>query len=102
MGKNTVKGAPQVSGHFFKLHFCMFERSQRKHNNLDCHKKFGIISIYFEFYMFKSWHKSKMFLHVQNTQTSRVASLYFFKMFFFLTKCASFLLKIGEDFNIDD
>ncbi len=54
MGKNTVKGAPQVSGHFFKLHFCMFERSQRKHNNLDCHKKFGIISIYFEFYMFKS------------------------------------------------
>jgi hypothetical protein len=26
----------------------------------------------------------------------------FFQTSFFLTKCASFLLKIGEDFNIDD
>jgi len=36
MGKIIVKGATQVNGHFFKLHFCMFERSQNKHNNLDC------------------------------------------------------------------
>jgi hypothetical protein len=27
-GKNTIKGATQASGHFLKLHFCMFERSQ--------------------------------------------------------------------------
>jgi hypothetical protein len=29
-----------MSGHSLKLHFCMFERSQRKHNNLDYHKFF--------------------------------------------------------------
>jgi hypothetical protein len=34
-----------------------------------------------------------MFLHVQNIQTLRVDSLYFFKH---LTKCAPFLLKIEE------
>jgi hypothetical protein len=39
-GKNIVKGATKVSGHFLKLHFCMFERSQMKHNNLDCHNCF--------------------------------------------------------------
>jgi hypothetical protein len=43
MGKNMVKGATQVSGHFLKLHFCMFERSQMKHNNLDCHNFLGNI-----------------------------------------------------------
>jgi hypothetical protein len=35
--KNIVKEATQVSGHSLKLHFCMFERSQVKHNSLDCH-----------------------------------------------------------------
>ncbi len=40
-----------------------------------------------------------MFLHVQSTQTSRVDNLYFFQMSFFPTKCAPFLLKIGEYFN---
>jgi hypothetical protein len=37
MNKNIVKGATQVSGHSLKLHFCMFERSQVKQNNLNCH-----------------------------------------------------------------
>ncbi len=45
MGKNRVKGATQVNGHFFKLHFCMLERSQVKHNSLDCHDFFGIFII---------------------------------------------------------
>jgi hypothetical protein len=36
-GKNTIKEATQVIGHSLKLHFCMFEKSQVKHNNLDCH-----------------------------------------------------------------
>jgi hypothetical protein len=40
MGKNIVIGATQMSGHSLKLHFCMFERSQVKHNNLDCHNVF--------------------------------------------------------------
>jgi len=44
-----------------------------------------------------------MFLHVQNNQTLRVDSPYFFQMSFFLPiKCAPFFLKIGEDFNIND
>ncbi len=36
-GKMTIKGATQVSGHSLKLHFCMFEKSQAKHNSLDFH-----------------------------------------------------------------
>ncbi len=36
MGKIIVKGATKVSGHFLKLHFCMFEKSQGKHNSLNC------------------------------------------------------------------
>jgi len=34
MGKNIIKRAPQVSEHSLKLHVCMFEISQGKHNNL--------------------------------------------------------------------
>jgi len=37
LGKNIIKGATQVSGHSLKLHYCMFERSQVKHNSLDYH-----------------------------------------------------------------
>jgi hypothetical protein len=40
LGKNAIKGTTRVSGHFLKLHFCMFERSQLKHNNLDCNNCF--------------------------------------------------------------
>jgi hypothetical protein len=36
-GKITIKRATQMNGHSLKLHFCMFERSQRKDNSLDCH-----------------------------------------------------------------
>jgi len=43
MDKIIVKGATQKSGHSLKLHFCMFERSQGKHNNLNCHNFFGNI-----------------------------------------------------------
>jgi len=39
-GKNTIKGATQVSGDFLKLNFYMFERLQKKHNILDFHKCF--------------------------------------------------------------
>jgi hypothetical protein len=40
LGKNIVKGATQMNGHSLKLYFCMFEKSQMKYNNLDCHKVF--------------------------------------------------------------
>jgi hypothetical protein len=52
--------------------------------------------------MLKVWHKSKMFLHVQNTQTSKMDSAYFFQTFFSLTKSATFFLKTKKDFNIND
>jgi hypothetical protein len=40
MGKIIIKGATQVNGHSLKLHFFMFEKSQGKHNSLDCHNFF--------------------------------------------------------------
>ncbi len=43
-----------------------------------------------------------MFLDVQSTQTSKVDNPYFFQTSFFPIKCAPLLLKIEEDFNIDD
>jgi hypothetical protein len=52
--------------------------------------------------MLKVLQKSKKFLYVQSIQTSKVDNPCFFQMSFFSTKCAPFLLKIGEDFNIDD
>jgi hypothetical protein len=53
VGKNIIKGATQVSGHFLELHFCMFEKSQVKDNNLDCHNFFGIFFMNCKVYMFK-------------------------------------------------
>jgi hypothetical protein len=40
VGLNTIKRTIQVNGHSLKLQFCMFKRSQMKHNNLDCHNLF--------------------------------------------------------------
>jgi hypothetical protein len=37
MSKNIVKGTTQGNGHSLKLQFCMFEKSQVKQNNLNCH-----------------------------------------------------------------
>jgi hypothetical protein len=53
MGKNVVKGATKLSGHFLKLHFGMFEKSQVKHTNLNCHNFFEIFSINWKDYMLK-------------------------------------------------
>jgi hypothetical protein len=89
-----------VNVHSLKLYFCMFEKSQVKYNNFDCHNLFWTINR--KFYMLKVLHKSKMFLYVQSIQTSKVDNPCFFQMSFFSTKCAQFFLKIGEDFNIDD
>jgi len=85
-----------------KIEFFYDERSQGKHNSLDYRIFFRIISINCKVYMFKAWHISKMFLRVQSDQISRVDNPYIFQVSFFLIKCAPFLLKIGEDFNIDD
>ncbi len=44
---------------------------------------------------------NQTFLHLQSTQTLKMDNPCFCQMSFFTTKCAP-LLKIGEDFNIDD
>jgi hypothetical protein len=43
-----------------------------------------------------------MLLHAQNIPTLKVDNPYFFQTSFFKTKCAPFLQKIGEGFNIGD
>jgi hypothetical protein len=102
MYKNTIKGATQANGHSLKLHICILETSQVKHNNSNCHFFWEYFSLIAKFTCSQLDTNKKMFLHVQSTQTSRMDNLYFFQMSFFSTKCAPFLLKIGEDFNIDD
>jgi hypothetical protein len=98
IGKNIVKGATHVSGHSLKLHFCMFERSPMKHNSLDWSKNFGIFFINCIFYMIKFWHKSKIFLHVQSTQTSRVDNFNFFSNGLFFYQMCTIPLKNWRGF----
>jgi hypothetical protein len=38
--KKTIKGTTQISEYSLKPHFLIFERSQVKHNSLDCHHVF--------------------------------------------------------------
>jgi hypothetical protein len=52
--------------------------------------------------MLKAQHKSNMFVHVVNTQNSKMDNLSVFFKYLKKTKCALFLLKIKEGFNIDD
>jgi hypothetical protein len=37
LGKITIKRTIEVNEHSLNLHFCIFERSQKKHNSLDYH-----------------------------------------------------------------
>jgi hypothetical protein len=53
-GKNTIKGATQVSGDFLKLNFCMFERSQKNIIVWIVINVFGIPSINYNVYRFKT------------------------------------------------
>jgi hypothetical protein len=89
-----------MNGHSLKLHFCMFEKSQMKHNSLDCHNFFKIFFINFKVYVLKGWHKSKMFLHVQSTQTSKVGSPFFFKCFCFLPNVHNSFWKLKRIFTL--
>jgi hypothetical protein len=103
LGKIIVKGATQMSGHSLKLHFCMFERLEGKHNSLDCHKCFWNI-----FHQLQSLHVQSLtqikecFCMFKALKPREKTILVFFQTSFFSTKCAPFLLKIGKDFNIDD
>jgi hypothetical protein len=65
-GKIIVKIATQVSGHSLKLRFCMFEKSQGRHNSLDCHKFFKNIFHQLENLHAQSLTQINFFLHFQN------------------------------------
>ncbi len=57
--KNTIKRITKMNEHSLKSHFCMFEISQGKHKNLDCHNFLGIFFINCKIYMLKSLTQTK-------------------------------------------
>jgi hypothetical protein len=61
----------------------MFERSQVKHNNLDCHFLGEYFSLIRKF-TFQSLTQIKNVFHVQNIQTFKMDSPYFFQTSVFL------------------
>jgi hypothetical protein len=102
-GKHTIKGATQVNGHSLKMFFCMFEISQRKYNNLDCHKKFLEYFSLIENFTCSKFQTNQKCFCIFKIQTSRMEKIKIKNQTsFFFTKCAPFLQKIGDDFNIDD
>jgi len=76
MGKNTVKGATQVSGHSLKQHFCMFEIWQMKHNSLDYNIFLGIFfSLIIKFTCSKLNTNQKHFCMFKHYYKIRLSSL---------------------------
>jgi hypothetical protein len=80
----------------------MFEKSQWMHNSLDYHKVFWNV-----FHQLQSLHAQSL-TQIKNVFACSKHSILkngqslFFSNVFFSTKCAPFLSKIGEDFNIYD
>jgi hypothetical protein len=68
-----------VSGHSSKLNFCMFERSQGKHNNLEWHNFLEYFSLIEKFICSRLNTNHFFFSHIQSIQTSRVDNLCFFQ-----------------------
>ncbi len=92
-----------MNGHL-KLYLYMFERSQRKHNNLDCHKSFwNIFPLVTKFICSKiDTNQTNFFACSNHSNFESAKSLIFFQKFSFSTKCAPFFFKIRKDYNIDD
>ncbi len=88
-----------MNGHSLKLHFCMFERSKVKHNNLDSFFFWKYFSLIAKFTCFKLNRNQNVYMF-KAFKLEEWTIFVFFQTFFF-TKCAPFLLKIEEDFNID-
>jgi len=93
LGKNIVKGATQVSGHSFNLHFCMFERSQVKHNSLNCHNELlECFQLIVKFtYMLKASHESIFFCMFKTLKPWEWIVPVF-------SKCPFFLLSVYHSF----
>ncbi len=85
MGKIIIKGATQVSGHSLKFYFCMFEKSQRKQNSLDCHNNFlEYFSLIANFTFSKLDINKKCFCMFKTLKSWKWTILIFFKRPFFL------------------
>ncbi len=83
--KITIKGATQVSGYSLKQYFCMFERSQGKHNSLDCHKCFWNIFHWLQSLCAQSLTQIKnVFTCSKHSNIESGSNLIFFKHPFFL------------------
>jgi hypothetical protein len=98
MGKVIIKGATQVSGHALKLYFCMFEKSQRKHNSLDCHNIFWHILHYLQTLDFQNLTQIKnVFTYSKHSNLENEQSLFFSNVFFLYQMC-NFLKKNWRGF----
>jgi hypothetical protein len=85
-----------MSGHCFKLHFCMLEKSQGNHHNLDCHNFFRTFPLITNFTNSKFDTNKKCFCMFKTLKPQKWIDPFFSNIFFL------FVLKIEMDFNIDD
>ncbi len=91
-----------MSGHSIKLHFCMFEISQRNHNSLDYHKSFlECFPSIAKFTCLKFDTNQKCFYMCKTLKPQEWTIFIFFTCHFFLPNVHHSFL-IGENFNIDD
>jgi hypothetical protein len=78
-----------VSGHSLKLHVCMFEKSQGKHNSLDCHFFGEYFSLTAKFTCSKLNTKQKCFYMFKSLKPQKW--IFFFpNVFFFYQMCTIF------------
>jgi hypothetical protein len=82
-GKNIVKGVTQVNGHSLKLHFCIFERSQVKHNSLNCHNFLEYFPLIEKFTCSKFDTNKKCFCMFKAFKLQEWTILVFFRHHFF-------------------
>jgi hypothetical protein len=76
-----------MSGHFFKLHFCMFDRSQMKYNSLDCPIFWEIVSIIYKVYISSLTQIKNVFACSRHSNLESGQSLFFFQTSFFYQMC---------------
>ncbi len=75
-----------MSEHYLKLHFCMFKKSQRKHNSLNFYIYFGIFSIKLQSLHVQNLTKNQnLFYMFKTLKLQKWTILVFFKcLYFFL------------------
>jgi hypothetical protein len=82
------------------LHFCIFERSQGKHNNLDSHNFLEYFPLIAKF-TFSKLDTNQICFFMFKALKPWEWTPFLSNVFFFYQMCI-ILLKIGEDFNIED